>query len=651
MSKPVTLSCDASQSGLGYVLMQDGEPVAYGSKALTDAEYAYAQIEKELLAIVCGLKKFHTYIYGKADVTIETDHAPLLQILEKPLHQVPLRLQKMRMKLQGYDFKLVVKKGTEIPVADALSRSYLQETEPQMEVFTVSTEENINVQQVRPQRLEEIRRKTAEDKELQALMKILASSRGWPETKSEVDPLVSPYFHVRGDLNAIDGIVYKGQRIVIPRVMRTEALDILHKSHQGIVRTKQLARDLLFWPGLNAAIEDKVSRCSACQEHRSYQAREPMVETPVPTGPWEHVGQDLFDCLGSKWLITTDYFSEYFEIDKLDDSTGGTVIEKTKKIFSTHGIPDIVTTDNGPPFNSFEYQNFAETYKFSHVTSSPRYPQGNANAERAVGIAKNLLIKCEETREDPYLALLNLRNTPKDEVTGSPVQRLYNRRTRTLIPTAQCRLKPEPTNIVAVRGKLGERRQRSKKYYNRGTRHLGPLQKGEEVRVRTGKTWTPARLVSQDDCPRSYNVQMPSGRVWRRNRRDLLKTKEHDIFVPNPNLDIDMNYEPMVQPPPATPAKTIPNSTPLSLSPQTPRPSTPRTPRATPARSPTVTSPSLSPSSTVVTTPRTTRQTDPKTPVVLDKPVCPIDKPTVTPQVITRSGRHSRPPVKFRDYV
>jgi hypothetical protein len=154
--EPVTISCDASQSGLGCVLLQGDKPVAYGSKALTDAEYAYAQIEKELLAIVYAVNKFHTYIYGKDDVTIETDHAPLIQIMQKPLHQVPLRLQKMRMRLQGYDFRLVAKKGTEIPVADALSRSYLPDKGPKLEIFTVSAEEIVTLQNISPPKLQEI---------------------------------------------------------------------------------------------------------------------------------------------------------------------------------------------------------------------------------------------------------------------------------------------------------------------------------------------------------------------------------------------------------------------------------------------------------------------------------------------------------------
>ena len=122
----MTLSCDASSYGLGSVVLQAGQPVAYGSKSLTVAEKAYAQIEKELLAIVFGCRKFHHLVYGRF-FDVETDHLPLLRIFEKPLSQIPLRLQKMILKLQPYNFKLVSKSGTEIPVADALSRAPIKD--------------------------------------------------------------------------------------------------------------------------------------------------------------------------------------------------------------------------------------------------------------------------------------------------------------------------------------------------------------------------------------------------------------------------------------------------------------------------------------------------------------------------------------------
>ena len=100
--RPVKLSVDASSKGLGAVLLQDNHPIAYASKALTSCQQNYAQIEKELLAIVFGCNKFHDYIYGMSTIKVETDHKPLESIFKKPLYQAPARLQKMIMTIQKY---------------------------------------------------------------------------------------------------------------------------------------------------------------------------------------------------------------------------------------------------------------------------------------------------------------------------------------------------------------------------------------------------------------------------------------------------------------------------------------------------------------------------------------------------------------------
>ena len=127
VKKPVTVSCDASQYGLGAVLLQDCQPVAYASRALTDTERRYAQIEKELLAVVFGMERFNQYVYGK-EVEVESDHKPLEAIMLKPLCHAPPRLQRMLLRLQKYDFKLKYKPGNEMLIADTLSRACIKDT-------------------------------------------------------------------------------------------------------------------------------------------------------------------------------------------------------------------------------------------------------------------------------------------------------------------------------------------------------------------------------------------------------------------------------------------------------------------------------------------------------------------------------------------
>ena len=129
VNEEVTIQCDASETGLGAVLMQKGQPVCYASRALTDTETRYAQIEKELLAIVWSCHKFGQYIYGRDIVHVESDHEPLQAVFKKPIQQSPKRLQRMRMALQNYSLDIQYKKGRLMFIADALSRAYRLTTE------------------------------------------------------------------------------------------------------------------------------------------------------------------------------------------------------------------------------------------------------------------------------------------------------------------------------------------------------------------------------------------------------------------------------------------------------------------------------------------------------------------------------------------
>ena len=127
VTKPVVLQTDASSKHLGEVLLQDGFPVAYASRTMTTTQERYAQIKKELLAVVFACERFHQYIYGKT-VEVHSDHKPLENILKKPLSAAPDRLQRMLLHLQKYDINLIYKQGKLLKVADTLSSAQLAET-------------------------------------------------------------------------------------------------------------------------------------------------------------------------------------------------------------------------------------------------------------------------------------------------------------------------------------------------------------------------------------------------------------------------------------------------------------------------------------------------------------------------------------------
>ena len=166
LSLDLTIQCDASQNGLGAALLQNGKPIEYASRSLTDTETRYAQIEKEMLAIVFSLERFNQYTFGR-HVHIESDHKPLEMILQKPLARAPRRLQLMMMRLQKYDFTVHYECGENMHLADMLSRAYLPYNGKEVDDF-----ESVNMVRYLPisdQRLDEIRAETRKDQCLREL--------------------------------------------------------------------------------------------------------------------------------------------------------------------------------------------------------------------------------------------------------------------------------------------------------------------------------------------------------------------------------------------------------------------------------------------------------------------------------------------------
>ena len=199
----------------------------------------------------------------------------------------------------------------------------------------------------------------------------------------------------------------------------------------GIQSTLRRARDTVYWPGMTHELTDYISNCETCNTYQAVQTKEPLINHPIPSHPWEKIGVDFFTLDSKDYLCTVDYYSDYFEIDSLPHKKDAkTTVKRLKRHFSTHGIPAFIYSDNGPPFNSHEFANFANDYEFQQVTSSPEYPQSNGKVESAVKIAKTLLRKNADSNGDVYQALLAWRNTPTEGMGSSPAQRFFGRRTR-----------------------------------------------------------------------------------------------------------------------------------------------------------------------------------------------------------------------------
>ncbi|CAB3982830.1 Transposon Ty3-I Gag-Pol poly [Paramuricea clavata] len=177
-----------------------------------------------------------------------------------------------------------------------------------------------------------------------------------------------------------------GERLVIPYGVRSHIKARIHASHIGVQGCLRSARDSVYWPGMTKQLTEYILRCPTCNAYPQGQQKEPLISHAIPERPWE-------------------------KLDQLRSKTSNEIIAKLKSLFARYGVPDQLITDNGPPYNSEAVREFAREFEFEHITSSPGYPKSNGKSENAVRTAKRLVKKARESGRDPYLSLLDWRNT------------------------------------------------------------------------------------------------------------------------------------------------------------------------------------------------------------------------------------------------
>ena len=305
---------------------------------------------------------------------------------KKPLHKSPARLQRMLMRLQRYQFNLQYKKGTSLHMA--LSRAALptpvHAKVTGFEVFRLDLEHSDSEHNPRLTDVTEelLKSETKKDQTLTDLQQTIIT--GWPDGKKQLATNLRPFWTFREELSIHNGIIYKGQQVLVPQSMHSTMLCKIHANHFGAESNIRMAHEVLFWPGMRKAISDMCDTCSVCAQYSRTLTKEPMKSLPIPTQPWQIVSQDIFTHEQKDYLVTVCHFSDWIEVDELQDTLSPTVINKTKAHFARFGIPQICHTDNGSQFTSKEYENFATHYGFKHTTSSPYHPKGNGRAEAAV---------------------------------------------------------------------------------------------------------------------------------------------------------------------------------------------------------------------------------------------------------------------------
>lgn len=521
------LIADASPVGIGAVLLQekDGKKraICYVSKGLSPAERAYAQNEREALALVWATERLELYLRG-LEFKLVTDHEPLKVMFGSKRKQCP-RIERWALRLQSFRYKIVHVSG-KANIADPLSRlprfekctTYDQNGESMLLAVLESATPTAMT-------MKELVEATVKDSELAAVKEALNTGR-WSDNQKQ-------YFPFREELGVVNEIVMRTDRIVVPISLRKRILKLAHIGHPGIERTKQRIRGKVWWPNVDKEVEKAVKSCLECQLVSNSAPPEPMSVRELPQQPWQVLAMDMLGPLpsGDSVLVVIDLYSRYRITEILRTTTTDDIIERLEKVFMRLGLPAVLVSDNARNFSSRQMDEFCAMYGIELRHTTPYWPQSNGEVERQNrSILKTLRIAelngtdwKKDLQEANYVYSL-LRHP----ATGrSPAELVFGRKFRDWIP----QLSMNTNEDSDIRDHDRIYKQSAKTYFdNKHNAQQSDLQVQDRVLMRNmlrqnklSSMYLPEPAVVVDKQGNSVTVQTDDGRRYRRNSAHLKK--------------------------------------------------------------------------------------------------------------------------------
>ena len=477
---------DGSPTGLGGGIFQKTEhgfqPVHFVSRTLTETEKRYSQIEREALAVEFTTTRLSMYLLGAPHFQLATDHKPLIPLLNNPTAKLPPRIERMVMKIQNLDYTAIHIAGKS-NMTDYLSRHPLPKTEETTHEKYIKATLKADHAIV----METFQAATKKDPELCRLQLALQTGN-WDQH----DPVLKPYYDLRGELYMAEDLVLRLDKIIPPESLRDKIITTAHtQGHLGKSKTKEMIRRKYWFPGMNQRIDNIISTCFSCQVVIDSHHTEPAKMTELPEGPWHTVEIDFFGPYPNHEyaLVITDQYSRYPEVEFVTSTSIRPVRKKLKKVFSIYGVPKVVQSDNGPPFNSNEFKDFAKEMGFHHKRITPRHPKAQGQVEGFNKLMnKTLMIANTEgldIHEATYDMLQAYRDTPHPATKETPYRLITNREIRTKLEQFTVETPPNDTETRKADARY---KSRIKEYHDK--RHKAKEQtitKGMAVIIRREK--------------------------------------------------------------------------------------------------------------------------------------------------------------------